>query len=338
MHSSGIFRPLHIAITVLLLLLPLTTPSAQQPNSPKSFSKNEIIRLLKGDVPGNRVAALARERGIEFQMNQENEAEIRQAGADDSLVATLRALAPEPVAPLPASPPILAINSTPGGARIYIDDEPVGTTSPEGRFKVSTLTPGKHHLRLALDGYLDREQDVELTLGHLTNADFPLDLRPTATTAPPALPAPAVAQKKPRQALLASPMPQENGIATFEHFGYFHGFLSNAHDGRATVSAEGIQWTEYEDKSHPTASAHLLLACSEIRTIKTEKDGYGSVQIKGRSKNYSFVPGPLDVELYTPSKWSIKKDAIQLWKQRQTEFLDALLSACPSLRTPDRNL
>jgi hypothetical protein len=279
MHSSGIFRPLYIAITVLLLLFPLITPSAQQPNSPKPFSKNEIIRLLKGDVPGNRVAALARERGIEFQMNQENEAEIRQAGANDSLVAALRALAPKPVAPLPASPAILAINSMPGGARVYIDDEPVGTTSPEGRFKMSTLAPGKHHLRLALDGYLDREQDIELTRGDITNADLALDLRPTATPAPPGVPAPEAVHASDSVGSIS------RGVLAFQVADVHPKGLPSTGKATLTVDRQGVQFSRSGN-----SRGDLRFQCSDIAYVEyIPRTPYLSLTLMEAGREYDFA-------------------------------------------------
>jgi hypothetical protein len=52
----------------------------------------------------------------------------------------------------PPAHAVLVIQSTPGGAQVYVDDELLGTTSPEGRLKISTLRPGKHTLRLSLGG------------------------------------------------------------------------------------------------------------------------------------------------------------------------------------------
>lgn len=75
---------------------------AQAPHKP--LTKDQTLKLLAGDVPSARVAELAREQGIDFQMTPEIENDLRQAGATDELVATLRELAPKP-APAPAATP-----------------------------------------------------------------------------------------------------------------------------------------------------------------------------------------------------------------------------------------
>jgi TPR repeat protein/serine/threonine protein kinase len=62
--------------------------------SPKPLSKDDIIRLLKGDVSPKRVEELIRERGINFQDTPEAEQDLRQAGADSALFAVVGEVAP----------------------------------------------------------------------------------------------------------------------------------------------------------------------------------------------------------------------------------------------------
>jgi hypothetical protein len=59
-----------------------------QPNA-KALSKSEILDLLKGDVPSERVAGLVKERGINFVPTQDFLKEIRAAGGGDDLVDAL---------------------------------------------------------------------------------------------------------------------------------------------------------------------------------------------------------------------------------------------------------
>jgi hypothetical protein len=85
------------------------------------------------------------------------ESDPGQAGATDELLSLLRRLAPKTAT--------LLIESSPGGAHVYVDDEPWGTTSTEGRLKLTTLSPGQHRVRLSLDGYKDDSRDVALAAG-----------------------------------------------------------------------------------------------------------------------------------------------------------------------------
>ncbi len=110
----------------------------------KPYSKEEIVKLLKGDVSPTRVAVLSRERGIDFEISPETESELRRAGATDALLQTLRESAPKPPPTTPTSPTpaMLVIEVAPGGAQLFVDDELIAKTSAEGRLRISTLAPG----------------------------------------------------------------------------------------------------------------------------------------------------------------------------------------------------
>jgi hypothetical protein len=93
--------------------------SAQTQPSPKPYTKEGVLTLLKGDVSAKRVEALARQRGIDFQVTPETAEELRQAGATEALLTVLRDLAPNPPVAVPVSP----IHAPPASAI-----EPVLTT------------------------------------------------------------------------------------------------------------------------------------------------------------------------------------------------------------------
>lgn len=126
----------------------------------KPLTKADTLQLLRGDVPPARVAELARERGIDFQITPETESDLKQAGATDELLNVLRELAPKPPAP-----PTLEVVSAPGGAQVYVDDSLMARTSAAGHLRISTLPPGEHRLRLSLEGYDDYEAKVTLAEG-----------------------------------------------------------------------------------------------------------------------------------------------------------------------------
>ncbi|MBZ5514420.1 MAG: PEGA domain-containing protein [Acidobacteriia bacterium] len=155
-----------------------STTSVGRPAKP--LSKAEIIDLLKSDVPPARVEELVAEKGMAFRMTAQTERELRAAGANDSLLRALRAAAPRGPAssssrratrptpetePRAASPAVLFVQSTPGGAQVYVDDEPVGTTSAGGVLKLSRLAAGEHSVRVSLAGYEDHQETAELISG-----------------------------------------------------------------------------------------------------------------------------------------------------------------------------
>jgi hypothetical protein len=155
------------AITTVLCLLLITVFASDGATQgpPKKLSKERVVAYLKGDVAPARIAELAREHGIDFGMTPEIENELRSAGATDALLTVLRELAPKRTAPKEEpAPPALLIESSPGGAQVFVDDELVARTSPEGRLRIR-LAPGQHRVRLSLEGYRDNEQNIQLLAG-----------------------------------------------------------------------------------------------------------------------------------------------------------------------------
>ena len=94
MRWSKISRPLRTAFALLMLWLPLHALLAQERTSPKPLSKDDVVKLLKGYVSPKRVEELIRERGINFQDTPEAEQELRQAGANTSLLTVVREVVP----------------------------------------------------------------------------------------------------------------------------------------------------------------------------------------------------------------------------------------------------
>ncbi len=70
------------------------TPCAQGQASKEPLSKDEVISLLKGYVSSKRVAKLARERGVDFELTPETERELRQAGASQEAIEAIRRAGP----------------------------------------------------------------------------------------------------------------------------------------------------------------------------------------------------------------------------------------------------
>jgi tetratricopeptide (TPR) repeat protein len=75
----------------------------------------------------------------------------------------------------------LTIMSTPSGATVIVDEQPVGVTPYTGQ-----LPPGVHKLVLTLKGYSDVEQKLELAADHAQDVSVPLVVAPEPTAAPDA--------------------------------------------------------------------------------------------------------------------------------------------------------
>ena len=183
-----------VRVTILSLLffgLAASALAAQNAPQREALTEGEIIRLLQGGVPPERVESLARDRGILFQMTPAVESDLRDAGATDALLKALREIAakPAPAAPTPTATPaptLLMIQTQPGEAQVYVDDVLSGKTSPEGALKIPNLAPGSHQVRLTHAGYQDFSQRIDVPAGE--TAHYAFALVAVQPAAPPAAP------------------------------------------------------------------------------------------------------------------------------------------------------
>jgi len=181
--------------SALILCAAICIESAEAQKPRKALQRDQVIELLESGVAPARVAELGREYGIAFEITDEVESQLRDAGATEELLARLHQLAPRPATPPSATTgaAVLLIEVTPGGAQAYIDDEPVGTTSSEGRLKLTKLAPGAHRVRLSLRGFHDYEQSVQLVAGQMVTVTASLQSSAVASSSPNPLAGPAAA-------------------------------------------------------------------------------------------------------------------------------------------------
>jgi hypothetical protein len=101
--------PRHLAIYAAgTLFFTIVLPPSQAQVSSKTFSKEDVIKLLKGDVSPKRVEELVLGRGTDFELTPEIEHQLRTvltksgatSGTTNSLINTLRELG-EPVKMVP---------------------------------------------------------------------------------------------------------------------------------------------------------------------------------------------------------------------------------------------
>ncbi len=175
-----------LSLIAALLVLPAQDWPKREP-----LTEGEIIRLLQGGVPSERVESLARDRGLLFEMTPAVERDLRDAGATEALLQALHQIAskaapaappkPQPTAPASA---LLVVQTKPGEAQVYVDDIFSGKTSSEGVLKIPNLAPGEHHLRVTLEGYNDFEQRLELAAGETSRYAVMLAAQPVVQPAP----------------------------------------------------------------------------------------------------------------------------------------------------------
>ena len=69
----------------------------------------------------------------------------------------------------------LILLTQPGQVQVYLDDEPRGVTSPEGRLVLKDLKPGSYRLRLSLAGYKEWSQALTLAAGDAKQTEAKLE-------------------------------------------------------------------------------------------------------------------------------------------------------------------
>jgi hypothetical protein len=60
------------------------------PGAKNPLNQVQVISLLAGQVPSHRIAMLVKERGIDFQPQQENLNQIRLRGGDEEVIRALK--------------------------------------------------------------------------------------------------------------------------------------------------------------------------------------------------------------------------------------------------------
>lgn len=203
-RNSVSFR-LRILIAMLSVFFMAGAQLALAQKARKPLSKAEVLGLIQNGVPSTRLDELVRAYGINFEFTAEIAAELKDAGARDDLIRTLKEISPkpepapppkaepapvQPAAAPPLAPPVLMLETTPPGAEVYVDQERVGKTGPEGKLKITTLAPGEHRVRISAQGFDDLTRSVELTAGQTNTVAVALAPAKPAATEPPANPNP----------------------------------------------------------------------------------------------------------------------------------------------------
>ncbi len=66
-----------------------------------------------------------------------------------------------------STPPILEVETKPGGVRVFVDGIPVGRTSRDGHLRLTRVGRGLHTVRLTYEGYRDYTHDLQLEAGQV---------------------------------------------------------------------------------------------------------------------------------------------------------------------------
>jgi hypothetical protein len=127
---------------------------------PKPLNREQVGELIAGGVPSERAAALVKQHGVDFQVDDKYLDTLRVAGADDTLIAALREASAAVTSDL--------LVETSSNATVYLDGELKGRAGPDGHLQVQKVKPGVHAIKVSLDGKKDFQENVRLTAAQVT--------------------------------------------------------------------------------------------------------------------------------------------------------------------------
>jgi len=123
---------------------------------PKPLTRQQVLELVVGHVPNERAAALVKQHGIDFLADERYLQTLRLAGADDTLIAALRAASE-------AVTGSLVVETSPN-AEVDLDGTLQGHADAQGKLAIKAKL-GPHALKVTLAGKKNFEQSVTLDGG-----------------------------------------------------------------------------------------------------------------------------------------------------------------------------
>jgi len=121
---------------------------------PAPLTRDQLGKLVAGGVPNERAAALVQQRGVDFLADEEYLKTLRLAGADDALIAAVRAASASVLGEL-------ALHTSPH-AEVSLDGARLGVADGQGEFTWKAPL-GPHTLKVTLAGKKNFEQSIQLT-------------------------------------------------------------------------------------------------------------------------------------------------------------------------------
>ena len=139
---------------------------------PRPITREQVLKLIVAGVPSPRAAALVKQRGIDFIPDEDYVGTLRVAGADETLIAALRA-AGEAVT-------VEVTIVTSPNAEVYLDGTLHGRANAQGELVVKSK-PGMHAVKISLTGKKDNQREVTFVAGTANKVEALLeDVGPAA--------------------------------------------------------------------------------------------------------------------------------------------------------------
>jgi formylglycine-generating enzyme required for sulfatase activity len=138
---------------------------------PRPLTRDRVLQLVVAGVPSPRAVMYIQQRGMDFVPDDEFISTLRVAGADDALIAAVRAAGDAARVNVP-------IETFCPNAEVYLDGVLQGHTDAQGKF-VITAKPGLHAVRVSFPGKKDSEGKVDFHAGSYPMTLPVVDLGPT---------------------------------------------------------------------------------------------------------------------------------------------------------------
>lgn len=140
--------------------------SLQAPGAakPEPLTMQQLLELVVARVPNQRILELLRDRGIDFQVDDDYVSTLRKAGANDQLIITLRAASAITAGVLVETAP---------NAQVFLDGNLQGQADAQGVLAFRAKL-GAHTLKISLAGKQDFAQSVNVVEKQSTRVVAPL--------------------------------------------------------------------------------------------------------------------------------------------------------------------
>jgi PEGA domain-containing protein len=169
-------------VVALFLALVVALPLLAQ--TKEGLHESDILELLRTKLPSAQIVKNIKDLGIEFEMTKELERKFRRAGADDDVIDALDEASKgggETTTPAQTKGS-MAVQTQPGEAQVYLNDEMRGMSSPQGKLRLSELSPGTYQVRVSLIGYESWQQSVTVEAGQTASVYAALTPKSSVTT------------------------------------------------------------------------------------------------------------------------------------------------------------
>jgi WD40 repeat protein len=171
--------------------------------------------------------------------------------------------------------PVIAIQGTPPGTQIFLDDHWVASTNQAGQAGVSTLAAGQHHLRLSVNGYRDFDQEVDVQTGKTSTINAKLDpLELPTLSESPKPPVLSVTNAIPAPAILTRPHPPEFVLdRTFKAHNGWVTAVAFSPDGGRLVSGSWDRTVKFWEVSTGEQLGAVTNDMKEVQSLAFSRDG-----------------------------------------------------------------